>query len=678
VSELVDVTCPNCDSRFETGFPDSADAEVACPTCAWQFEIDAGGEVTDDGEVERDPGFEVNEEGELTADALLTVRCPRCAGLVEVPEAQALTADCHQCGRTFAFLPPDQPPDPMPCREESDDEPADDEYEDAVCPNCGGDGSLYEYLGGGLWECVECGYQTEDVEGLGAEDSSHRERERDPVRTVFVSPWGDGDYTSLAEATRRCRGRTRILVQPGCYDERLHLPDDLEIVGHGQREDILLTCRTGPCLTVDGRSVRVVVRGLTIRGLSRLNQSSHTAVDVRDGELVLEDCAVTSDSLACVRVEGHRAQLILRRCEIEDGEHNGVQVEGKADVTLEDCVIRGNGRAGVESHNGHTLLRRCCVEEQTGEGIVARTGGQITVEDSAITGNGGAGAAADGGQVTLRCCRIHDGAAEGVVVREGGLAVLEGCRVYGQHGAGVDVKTDGRVVMKKCLVREVSRQGVRVRGQAVLDDCDITGCTRAGVLVRCGNLALRRCRVRSGRRSGLWLSGPGMILAENCFFLENGGPGVVIRAGATPLIRKCLVLGNPVGLRVEHGGHGTLEKCCLAKHTGPGVRIRKGSLLLRQCEIRDNRDGPGVRIERGGEGTLEGCDVVQNGRAGVEVRRRGKAVLRECRIHDNGFEGVWAHAHSVAMLYGCRLGGNQRGPCELEAGASVCLLDTLC
>jgi hypothetical protein len=671
---LLDVTCPNCARHFEARC-----TEVTCPTCAWEFEIDEEGGVADDGEVERDSVFEVNEEGELTSDELLSVRCPRCAGPVEVAEAHVLTADCHHCGRTFVFEPPDQPADLMPYWEEHDYEPADDEYEEAVCPGCGDSGDMdgpFEYIGGGLWQCSQCGFQTDDASVVGEVDSSPKEeRDRSPVRTVFVSPWGDGEYTSLSEATRRCRNRTRIVVQPGCYDEGLHVRENLEMVGNGPREDVLLTSRTGPCLTVEGRDVQLVVRGLTIRGLARLNRRAHPAVDVQDGELVLEDCCVTSDSLACVRVQGHRAQVVLRRCEIEDGEHNGVLVEGKAGVTLEDCVIRGNGRAGVDVHNGQILLRRCSVEEQSGAGIVAHRG-DITVEDSVLAGNAAAGAVADGGRLTLRCCRILDGGADAVVVHEHGLAVLEGCELDGHLGRGVDVNPDGRLVMKRCQVREVGRQGVRVRGQAILDDCDLSGCTRSGALVRSGNLALRRCRVRGSGRAGLRLDGPGMVLVEGCFFLNNVGPGVVIRGGATPLFRRCTILGSLVGLRVERGGHGTLEKCYLARHAGPAVRIREGSLLLRQCEVRENRDGPGVLIERGGAGTLEGSTVAKNGRAGVEVRPRGNGVLRECRINDNDFEAVWVHTRGVAMLCGCQLDGNQRGPCEIEAGASVCLLET--
>ncbi|NJM60784.1 MAG: right-handed parallel beta-helix repeat-containing protein [Oscillatoriales cyanobacterium RU_3_3] len=86
---------------------------------------------------------------------------------------------------------------------------------------------------------------------------------------------------------------------------------------------------------------KALVRGLTLNATGK-----YYAVDVRQGELVVEDCNITSADYSVVGICGPNADSEIRRCQIHDGIWNGIFISDEGKATVEDSSIFDNGSLG--------------------------------------------------------------------------------------------------------------------------------------------------------------------------------------------------------------------------------------------------------------------------------------------------------------------------------------------
>ena len=234
--------------------------------------------------------------------------------------------------------------------------------------------------------------------GLGCVKSSksNAPKETPPPDTVIVSKNGAGQYTTIGEALKGVQPGMQILVRSGVYNESLIIDKQVEIVAdqRGPGEQVVLQSFKSSSITM--RTDRAVVRGFIIRhrlGMmgalyKLLFRSGGPAVEIARGELVLEDCDITSDSVAGIAIHGLTAKPVIRRTRIHDGQSNGVWVYGGGQGTLEDCDIWGNEWAGVLIEGGgDPVVRRCKVHHHRNAGVVVADGGLGTFEDCEIWSN---------------------------------------------------------------------------------------------------------------------------------------------------------------------------------------------------------------------------------------------------------------------------------------------------
>jgi F-box protein 11 len=73
-----------------------------------------------------------------------------------------------------------------------------------------------------------------------AESAPERKSVQTEPPTVVVDALHRGKYTSIAEAIQKEKAGTRILVRPGHYREGLVIEKPLEIVGEGNRDDVVV------------------------------------------------------------------------------------------------------------------------------------------------------------------------------------------------------------------------------------------------------------------------------------------------------------------------------------------------------------------------------------------------------------------------------------------------------
>jgi hypothetical protein len=202
-------------------------------------------------------------------------------------------------------------------------------------------------------------------------------------QNFVVSQRGQGDYTTISEALRNAAPGTRIDVHPGVYRESLILDKSVEIIGSGEVDRIVVESISSNCIKMATDSA--LVRGLTLSATGK-----YYAVDIRKGELIIEDSDITSADYSVVGICGPDANSILRRSQIHDGVWNGIFISDNGKATIEDCSIFDNGSLGIGvGVGGKLLVRRCRINGNEGEAIGVYRDGIATVEDSDLTGNAG-------------------------------------------------------------------------------------------------------------------------------------------------------------------------------------------------------------------------------------------------------------------------------------------------
>jgi F-box protein 11 len=272
----------------------------------------------------------------------------------------------------------------------------------------------------------------------------------EPLHYV-VDQTGRGDHTTISEAIRAASPGDRILVRPGLYQEGLVINKPLEIIGDGALADIVVQA-TG----VDTLSFQTTMARVAHLTLCQMGGGDWYCVDITQGRLIiLEDCDITSQSLACVAIRGGAdPRLHLNR--IHHGDRGGIYIYDNGQGTLEDNHIYGNALAGVAiMGGGNPTLRRNHIYDGQQEGVYIDNNGQGTLEDNHIYGNALAGVAIRGrSSPTLRRNRINRNNDWAIWVSDKGGGIIEDNDLRNNARGAWYIAADSEALIKRARNQE--------------------------------------------------------------------------------------------------------------------------------------------------------------------------------------------------------------------------------
>ena len=260
---------------------------------------------------------------------------------------------------------------------------------------------------------------------------------------IVVSQDGAGHVTSIGEAIRQAAAGARIEVRGGVYEEVLVIDRPVEIVGMSGLEEVILESPTTSCVLM--QTDAAIIRGVTIRANAPASGERFYGVNIPVGRLLLEDCQVLSDSLACVAIHGKGTNPILRHCLLQNSIERALAVYDYAHALIEECEIVASTMPVRVSSHANPLFRRCLIHGGRFGGVGIADQGRGRFEDCDIVENGHHGVSVRySSYAVLSQCRINRNGWNAVSVADNSGATVEHCDLTGNQRPTWDVKDTAR------------------------------------------------------------------------------------------------------------------------------------------------------------------------------------------------------------------------------------------
>ena len=266
-------------------------------------------------------------------------------------------------------------------------------------------------------------------------------------KELIVAKLGEANYRRIRDAIKQAEPQTRIVVRPGFYQESLVIDKDVEIVGQGQPEDIIIESRYQPCLQI--QTEQAVVRGLTLRhqdwfnvqqanGIGRLVSEpllKPYAIDIPQGQCILEDCTIISNGIACIYIHGAIANPQIRHCQIQGGAMYGILVSQNGQGLIEHCTLSEHQTGVYILKGSHPTLQNCKIQRMQQDGVFIGSDCKVTLTACNIGANGGVGVTIKKeGNAKIWQCQINRNQAQGIYVESNGAGPIEACDLSGNRG----------------------------------------------------------------------------------------------------------------------------------------------------------------------------------------------------------------------------------------------------
>ncbi len=276
-----------------------------------------------------------------------------------------------------------------------------------------------------------------------AREAKAQPRPGAPAAPIVVSPHGDGDVTSIGEAIHVASVGARIEIRAGLYEECLVIDRPVEIVGVGGLEEVVIQSSTTSCVLMQADAA--IIRGLTIRANAPASGDRYYGVNIPNGRLLLEDCQVFSDSLACVAIHGKETNPILRHCLLQNSIERALAVYDHARALIEECEIVGSTMPVRVSSHAVPVFRRCLIHGGRFGGVGIADQGRGRFEECDIVENGHHGVSVRySSYAVLTQCRINRNGWNAVSVADNSGATVEHCDLTGNRRPTWDVKDTAR------------------------------------------------------------------------------------------------------------------------------------------------------------------------------------------------------------------------------------------
>ena len=356
------------------------------------------------------------------------------------------------------------------------------------------------------------------------------------VPTLTVKAGGGGDHSSIQQAVVAAQPGMRIEVHPGIYTEGLDVTKPVEIVGVGNRADIVVK-------VTEDNAVRWTAESGRIANMTIIQDGGKFfGFHIAAGSVIVEDSDLTSKGLAVMAIRSNEGATI-RRNVIHDGAQGGLFLFENGKALIEDNEFFGHALGAIEVKEG---------------------------ADPIVRGN------------TLR-----DGGGSGIFVNADGKGRYENNTVFNNALANIEVKAANDPLISGNIVRNSQQGGIMISDGATarIENNTVFANTFAGLEIKSGaNPTVWNNEFRDGAQSAIYIHEEGKGVIENNDIHHNAFYGISVKGNSTPIVRENKIHGNSYeAIRVREGAGGTYEDNDLSANAAGAFRIEEdaGNVIRR-------------------------------------------------------------------------------------------------
>ncbi|MFC2099560.1 right-handed parallel beta-helix repeat-containing protein [Candidatus Bipolaricaulota bacterium] len=467
---------------------------------------------------------------------------------------------------------------------------------------------------------------------------------------------------SIQEAIDRAPPGAVLQLPAGIFSESLTITEDITLRADpaSPGRTILEAASPEGAIIITGTAApHVVLDGFTIRG-------AHGYVP--DGIAVYVP-----------------ARMFLRSVHIMDCEGSGVALYGAGHVTLEDCILSGNGAYGVVAYDAAGLvdgagnvLRDNAVDlgwyadPVIRIPLVAETAEQVVrVPSDAPSVQQAIDAVAPHGTVLIEPGSYHEGIClwKPVTLRGTG----EGVELF----APTDAKLGGAALAD---AGSVSLENLQLRSRWE---------------IVAGNVVLRDLDVHSADGDALAIAQADSVLVAGSTFHDVRGTALAISGGTEARLEGCSFVGSWYGLRLD--GKASVEvanssfddqdaqglilsddsraflETCVLRDNAAGISLRGSThVTLEACTFEDTR-GTCLELADDAVGLVDACTFAASGGDAIVCSDRSSLSLTGSFVREGGGSGLVLKAWAQATAVSCKFADNARNGVRMEGAADVSL-----
>ena len=445
------------------------------------------------------------------------------------------------------------------------------------------------------------------------------------VHTVGEAARGPNSYKTLAECVAAASAGDMVMVLPGVYEERVHIPFPLDVVGRVKGK-VRICPPPESALTpqerADAEQLEDELAIAEILHRHGIKQSDHAALS--DADLV----PPVADELAA-------AGLAL-----------SLQSDPGVAGRLVDIIVDGGGITvtGPEAERGG--------DGESPPGSPRGGGGSWAFETVHIRNAPADALAVSGGaRVALRKCQVGACAGRGCVLSDSGSLDARATEWSEQRGGCIFAGESAQLTMVRCQMSgpDPSQAPDAATPQmAAVHRREQIPITLPTFLVfkRYVNRIRWKLRNHVGQEAchcghGLLLDGNARARLENCNVRWSPGSGIVASDAAS-----CTLVGGAIASSGEEGllccGRAELhmERVDVADAAHAGILLLEHATAeLDSCSVEQCR-GAGVVASGWTSLTVRGGNIMRNDLSGVRTKGHSVATVERCLIKANGLHAV--------------------------------------
>lgn len=217
----------------------------------------------------------------------------------------------------------------------------------------------------------------------------------------IVSP--NGQYPTINSALKAAKDGDKIIVKTGLYKESIIIDKDIELIADGSP----IIESVNDCIIME--SNHALIKGFSLKCFAT-KEANMVGVYISKGKLTLDSCDITSNSLACVQVNGIGSHVTLHHCKIHDGHKGGIFIYEQATGVIKGCDIYNNkGNGMVIYKNGSCLIEYCNIYDNQHVGIEIKESKYLTIRYCTIKNNGHQAIwVHDNSETIVECCDLRN------------------------------------------------------------------------------------------------------------------------------------------------------------------------------------------------------------------------------------------------------------------------------